>query len=71
MKLFLSLLILTKVNALTCYGCDAISFNGELIDGSSKCFDLSKSKNQEGDHLSLVYAGSGSCVGKCRTKTLI
>ena len=59
------------MNALTCYGCEAVYFNGELIEGSSKCFDLSKSENQEGDHLTLQYAGSGSCEGKCRTKSLI
>ena len=64
MKVLLSLLALTEVKALSCYGCEAQTFNGELISGSMKCFDMSKSKNQEGDHFDIYFAGGGSCVGK-------
>ena len=64
MKLFSILLTIAKVGALTCYGCEAEIFNGQLEGGSSKCFDLSNVENQEGDHLVPIYAESGSCIGK-------
>ena len=57
MKCFLSLLIIAKVKALTCYGCKATTFNGQLVEGSSKCFDLSKAENLQGLACTSIHVG--------------